>query len=64
MVFEIEVGAMVTIQEGNSFVIEAKNLEEAKKKAKRLLEDQINDKYAWCDYDDSDFDIGYTNQVG
>ena len=64
MTFEIEVGAMVTIQEGNSFVIEAANLDEAKKKAMRLLEDQINDKYQWCDYDDGDFLVGYTNQVG
>lgn len=61
--FEIEVGALITIQEGDSFIIEAENLEKAKCEARRLLKEKINEKYAWCDYDDGDFDIGFTNQL-
>lgn len=63
MTFEIEVGALITIQEGDSYIVEAENIEEAKYKARSLLKEKINDKYAWCDYDDGDFDVGYTRKI-
>lgn len=63
MTFEIEIGALITIQEIDSFIVKAENLEEAKCEARRLLKEKIDNKYAWCDYDDGDLDVGYTCKI-
>ena len=57
--FQVEVGALITIQEGDAYVIEAETAEEAVSKAKSLLKEKIDNKHCWCDYDDSDISLDY-----
>ena len=61
--YEIEVGCFVTIQVGNSYIIEADSEEEAKNTAKLALMNTINDNYSWADYDEADFNFGYIREV-
>ena len=57
--FEVEVGALITIQEGDSFVVNAETEEEAIRIAKGKLEEKIVTKYEWADYDNGDLTCDY-----
>lgn len=57
--WEVEIGALITIQEGDSFVVAAETKEEAIRIAKGKLEEKIANKYEWTDYDDCDFTCSY-----
>ena len=57
--FEVEVGALITIQEGDSFVVAAETEEEAIRIAKGKLEEKIANKYEWADYDNGDLNCDY-----
>lgn len=59
--FEVELGVLITIQDGGGFVVEAENEEEAIKKAKDLLEEYISDKYVWSDYDS--IEVDYVGEI-
>ena len=59
--FEIEVGAFVTVNESESFLIKAETLEEAKEKAIKEFSEYLNDKYAYVDFDDVEF--GYMSET-
>lgn len=50
--FEIEIGAMVTINLSNYFVVEAETREEAIEKAKEKFSEWIDSNYAYSDYDE------------
>lgn len=50
--FEIEIGAMVTINLSNYFVVKAETREEAIEKAKEKFSDWVNSKYDYSDYDE------------
>ena len=57
--FEVEIGALITIQEGDSFVVAAETEEEAIRIAKGKLEEKIANKYEWADYDGGDLTCDY-----
>lgn len=57
--FEVEIGALITIQEGDSFIVQAENKEEAIRIAKGKLEEKISANYEWADYDSGDLTCDY-----
>jgi hypothetical protein len=57
--WEVEIGALITIQEGDSFVVAAETKEEAIRIAKGKLEEKIANKYEWADYDSGDLTCDY-----
>ena len=57
--FEVEIGALITIQEGDSFIIQAETEEEAIRIAKGKLEEKIAAQYEWADYDSGDLTCEY-----
>lgn len=57
--FEVEVGALITIQEGDSFIVTAETEKEAIRIAKGKLEEKIANKYEWADYDNGDLTCDY-----
>jgi hypothetical protein len=57
--WEVEIGALITIQEGDSFVVAAETKEEAIRIAKGKLEEKIANKYEWADYDSGDLICDY-----
>ena len=61
--FEVEVGALITVQEGDSFIIQAETKEEAIRIAKSKLEEKIHSKYEWVDYDNADLQCDYAAEV-
>ena len=50
--YDIEVGALITINESWVFTEEAENYEIAREKAIERFQQYIDRKYAWCDYDE------------
>ena len=61
--FEVEIGALITIQEGDSFIVQAENEEEAIRIAKGKLEEKIHSKYEWADYDNADLTCDYIREA-
>ena len=61
--FEVEIGAFITIQEGDSFVVGAETKEEAIAIAKKKLEEKIAIKYDYADYDTGDMNCDYIVEV-
>ena len=61
--FEVEVGALITIQEGDSFIVQAETEEEAIRIAKDKLEEKIASKHEWFDYDQGDLTCDYILEV-
>ena len=61
--FEVEIGALITIQEGDSFIIGAETKEEAIAIAKKKLEEKIAIKYDYADYDNGDLTCDYVVEV-
>ena len=59
MLYEVEIGAMVTIHITKSFPIEAETRAEAVEKAKKAFADAIDEEYTWADYDEGDIQLGY-----
>lgn len=57
--WEVEIGALITIQEGDSFMVAAETEEEAIRIAKGKLEEKIANKYEWADYDSGDLTCDY-----
>lgn len=57
--WEVEIGALITIQEGDSFVVAAETEEEAIRIAKGKLEEKIANRYEWADYDNGDLICDY-----
>jgi hypothetical protein len=57
--WEVEIGALITIQEGDSFVVAAETKEEAIRIAKGKLEEKIANNYEWADYDSGDLTCDY-----
>ena len=53
-VFEIQVNAMVTIHESESFIIVANSAEEAEEKAKKFFRVRMDDKHGYADYDEAE----------
>ena len=53
-VFEIQVNAMVTICESDSFTIVANTAEEAEEKAKELFKVRMWEKHGYADYDEAE----------
>ena len=51
--FDIEVSAHVTILESQIFQIEADNEKDARDWAQMRFDKWVNEKYSWCDYDES-----------
>lgn len=60
-IYEVEIGAMVTINVTTSFPIAAANKEEALEKAKALFDSYLEDNYGYADYDDCQ--IGYVGKI-
>lgn len=50
--YDIEVGALITINESLVITEEAENYEIAREKAIERFQQYIDRKYAWCDYDE------------
>lgn len=50
--YDIEVGALITINESWVFTEEAESYEIAREKAIERFQQYIDKKYAWCDYDE------------
>lgn len=50
--YDIEVGALITINESLIFTEEAENYEIAREKVIERFQQYIDNKYAWCDYDE------------
>lgn len=61
--FEVEIGALITIQEGDSFIVQAETEEEAIRIAKSKLEEKIHSKHEWVDYDNGDLRCDYIIEV-
>ena len=61
--FEVEIGALITIQEGGSFIVQAETEEEAIRIAKGKLEEEIASRYEWADYDSGDLSCDYIMEV-
>ena len=59
MLYEVEVGAMVTIHITKSFPVDAETRAEAVEKAKKAFADAIDEEYGYADYDEGDIELGY-----
>ena len=61
--FEVEVGAWITIEVGSAMKITANSEEEAIKKAKARLEEEIAENYPGAGYDSCDLTCDYIAEV-
>ena len=59
MLYEVEIGAMVTIHITKSFPIDAETRAEAVEKAKKAFAEAIDAEYGYADYDEGDMELGY-----
>ena len=53
-IYEIQVNAMITIHESDSFTIVANSAKEAEEKAKELFKVRMEDKHGYVDYDEAE----------
>ena len=58
--FTMDVSALVTICESDTFVVEADSAEEAEEKARELFKLRVEEKYGYADYDEEEI-IHYCN---
>jgi hypothetical protein len=59
MLYEVEIGAMVTIHITKSFPVDAETRAEAIEKAKKAFAKAIDAEYGYADYDEGDIELGY-----
>ena len=59
MLYEVEIGAMVTIHITKSFPVDAETRAEAIEKAKEAFAEAIDAEYGYADYDEGDIELGY-----
>lgn len=63
MLYEVEIGAMVTIPITKSFAVDAETRAEAIEEAKKAFAEAINAKYGYADYDEGDIQLGYVGEI-
>ena len=63
MLYEVEIGAMVTIHITKSFPIDAETRAEAIEKAKKAFAEAIDAEYGYADYDEGDIELGYIGGI-
>lgn len=51
--YDVEVSAHVTVLESQIFTVEAENEKDAQDWAQVRFDNWVNQKHAWCDYDES-----------
>lgn len=52
--FTMNISALVTICESDTFVVEAGSAEEAEEKARKLFKLRVDEKYGYADYDEEE----------